>query len=438
MLHVRAQFTTLGGAAQDKAREIKTMKANSDAIDVAARAESWNMRLLGHSDLAGHGDGSRVDKKGSFLYVAHMKSMGVTILNVDDPAHPRVVNQIVKAPGVHNHKLQIAGDLMITNHERAPWEKGNYRPGVQLYDVSRPDAPKEISFFPTCDKGVHRFWFADGRYAHLPTSAEGFSNRIYSIIDVQNPTRAQEVGRWWLPGLWAAGGETPGWDPNKSVWCHGIIVHGDRAYVAYEDEGMAILDISNMSSPRLVSRLDLMPPFRGHTHTVLPLPRRKLLIVAEESVRNHGADGVKMVWVVDVRDETKPVPIAAFPVPEGDFCARGGRFGPHNLHENRPGSTDDDLLIYLCYFNAGIRVVDISNPFRPEETGFFIPPAPAGQEAIQINDVYVDSDGLIYITDRVNGGLYVLEYTGPRPAQANDKARDLSGKLWGLSQPEFL
>jgi hypothetical protein len=367
-----------------------------------------------------------------------MKNMGFTILNVEDPARPRVVNQIAKAPGVHNHKVQIAGDLMIINHERAPWEKGDYRPGVQLYDLSRLDSPKEISFFPTCQRGVHRFWFSDGRYAHLPTSAEGFSNRIYSIIDVQNPARVQEVGRWWLPGLWAAGGETPGWHTNKSVWCHGIIAHGDRAYVAYQDEGMAILDISNVSSPRLISRLDLMPPFRGHTHTVLPLPRRKLLIVAEESVRNHGADGVKMVWVIDVRDETKPVPIAGFPIPQGDFCARGGRFGPHNIHENRPGSKDDDLLIYLCYFNAGIRVVDISNPFRPEETGYFIPPAPAGQDAIQINDVYVDSDGLIYITDRLHGGLYVLEYTGPRPAQANDTGRDLSGKVWELSHPEFL
>jgi hypothetical protein len=399
---------------------------NSAVAEVAARAESWNMRLLGHSDLAGHGDGSRIDKKGSFLYVAHMKSMAVTILNVEDPANPRVVNQIAKAPGVHSHKVQIAGDLMLTNHERAPWETGDYRPGIQVYDVSRPDSPKEISFFPTCEKGVHRFWFADGRYAHLPTSAEGFSNRIYRIVDVQNPTRVQETGQWWLPGLWAAGGETPTWDPKKSVWCHGIIAAGDRAYVAYEDEGFAILDISSVSSPRLISRLDLMPPFRGHTHTVLPLPRRKLLIVAEEAVRNRCEDAYKMVWIVDVRDETRPVPIAAFPIPEGDFCARGGRFGPHNIHENRPGSKDDDLLIYLCYFNAGIRIVDISNPFRPEEVGFFIPPRPRGQQAIQINDVYVDGDGLIYITDRIGGGLYILEYTGPQPIEAREKARSLS------------
>jgi hypothetical protein len=78
-----------------------------------------------------------------------------------------------------------------------------------------------------------------------------------------------------------------------------------------------------------------------------------------------------MVWVVDIRDESKPVAIASFPIPKGDFCERGGRFGPHNIHENRPGSKDDDLLIYLCYFNAGIRVVDISNPVPADGDGIF-------------------------------------------------------------------
>ncbi len=400
-------------------------QANSEIAEISARAESWNMRLLGHSDLAGHGDGSRIDKKGQYLFVAHMKDVAVTILNVEDPKSPRVVHQIEKAPGVHSHKVQVAGDLMLTNHERAPWETGSYRPGLALYDISRPESPKQISFFETSDKGVHRFWFSDGRYAHLPTSAEGYSNRIYRIVDVRNPTRVEEVGRWWLPGLWADGGESPTWEAKKSVWCHGIIPSpaGDRAYVAYEDEGFVILDISNPTSPHMISRLDLMFPFRGHTHTVLPLPRRKLLVVAEEAVKNRCADAYKMVWVVDVRDETKPIPIASFPIPEGNFCARGGRFGPHNVHENRPGSKYDDLLIYLCYFNAGIRVIDISNAFRPSETGYFIPPAPKGQESIQINDVYVDSDGLIYITDRIGGGLYILEYTGPRPTAAKEIGR---------------
>lgn len=41
----------------------------------------------------------------------------------------------------------------------------------------------------------------------------------------------------------------------------------------------------------------------------------------------------------------------------------------------------------------------------------FIPDVPEGSRAgaIQINDVYVDLDGLVYCVDRVAGGLYAIE-----------------------------
>jgi hypothetical protein len=68
----------------------------------------------------------------------------------------------------------------------------------------------------------------------------------------------------------------------------------------------------------------------------------------------------------------------------------------------------------VTYYNAGLRVFDIRNQYRPEEVGYFIPPAPEGQKAPMFNDLYVDIDGLIYVTDRIKGGLYVLEYTGPK------------------------
>jgi hypothetical protein len=84
------------------------------------------------------------------------------------------------------------------------------------------------------------------------------------------------------------------------------------------------------------------------------------------------------------------------------------------VHENRPGSFQSEKIIFVTYYNAGLRVFDIRNQFRPQEVGYFIPPAPDGQKAPMLNDLYVDTDGLIYVTDRIKGGLYVLEYTGPK------------------------
>jgi hypothetical protein len=82
------------------------------------------------------------------------------------------------------------------------------------------------------------------------------------------------------------------------------------------------------------------------------------------------------------------------------------------VHENRRGSFHSEALIFSTWYNAGLRITDISDPDRPEEVGHFVPPPPPGQQAPQLNDVFVDTDGLIYVTDRITGGLYIVEYRG--------------------------
>jgi hypothetical protein len=72
----------------------------------------------------------------------------------------------------------------------------------------------------------------------------------------------------------------------------------------------------------------------------------------------------------------------------------------------------------VAYFNAGLRVVDIADPFHPREVGFYVP-APWGSKktrgaAIQTNDVDLDYRGLIYLTDRAGHGMHVLEFTGKK------------------------
>ena len=84
------------------------------------------------------------------------------------------------------------------------------------------------------------------------------------------------------------------------------------------------------------------------------------------------------------------------------------------MHENRPGpSFRSSSLIFGTYFNGGVRVHDIANPFQPVEVAHYVPAAPPGSPAgaIQINDVYVDETEIVYAVDRFAGGLYVLELT---------------------------
>jgi hypothetical protein len=177
-----------------------------------------------------------------------------------------------------------------------------------------------------------------------------------------------------------------------------------------------VLDISDMGSPKVVSNFNPHPPYPGFTHTVLPLFSRDLLVVSDECVKDDGVDWPKLTWIVDARVETNLVPISTLPMPPFEtYGHKGGRYGSHNLHENRPGETSfkSDTLIFSTFFNAGVRAYDLTNPLQPREVAAFVPPAPEGTRVgtVQINDVFVDENGVVYAVDRFTGGLYVLEMT---------------------------
>ncbi len=183
---------------------------------------------------------------------------------------------------------------------------------------------------------------------------------------------------------------------------------------------MVVLDVKDRASPKLITHRNWSPPFGGGTHNCLALPDRELLVVADEAVLDHAEDGIKLTWLFDNRVPENPISISTFPTPsEADYVAKGGHFGPHNIHENRPDGFVSSETIFATYQNAGVRVFDIRDQYRPVETGAFVPPQPPKlmdrrpnrNLVIQSCDVYVDKQGLVFSND-YNGGLYILEYTG--------------------------
>ncbi len=377
--------------------------------------ESWNTQLIGHTDLNGFGDGMHVNVRGQYAYVGHMgeSRIGTSIVDISDRRAPKVVNQLETPVGTHSHKVQIVDDLLLVNYERNHREKTatSWKGGLKVFDLSGdPVNPREIAFYEMPGAGVHRMTFWEGPYATMSGSDEGYSDQFFIALDLSNPEQPVETGRWWFPGMHAAGGETPDWGTDKRrVAFHHAIVRNERAYCGFWDAGMVILDISDMSTPTLVSHLDFGSDVSRSTHTVLPIPSRGIAIVVDEETVDGCQDIPKQVRVVDIEDEKNPREISKFPVPQGDFCVDGARFGPHNLHEMRPGSYQSDATIFLTYFSAGLRIIDLSDPLKPAEVGYFVPSCPPGQPAPQLNDVYVHNDGTVFVTDRYNGGLYLLE-----------------------------
>jgi hypothetical protein len=68
-------------------------------------------------------------------------------------------------------------------------------------------------------------------------------------------------------------------------------------------------------------------------------------------------------------------------------------------------------IVVGTFFNGGVRVFDLKDPFRPQEVAWAVPPAPrkSPAKAIQLNDVFVDDRGVVFTVDRLVGGLYAYE-----------------------------
>lgn len=380
--------------------------------------DSRGLRLVGHSDLGGYGDGMQVMREGDALYVGHFgpSGAGTSILDVRDPSRPRLVQQWRSPAGSHTHKVQVADGLLLVNHEQ--FRGGDpYSAGMAVYDLADPFAPKHIGWFDSTGKGVHRIVWTGGRYAYVSAIPDGFDDRIWVVVDLADPTAPVEAGRWWWPGQWVAGGETPTWPTGRRFAAHHALVEGDRAYLGYGDAGLVVLDITDRSHPVQVGGLSWEPG--GDTHTCLSLPGRDLLAVTDEVVTDGRAGEPHYVRLVDISDETAPRVMSICPPPPDEFYDHGLRFGPHNLHENRPGSFQSEERLFATYNNAGVRVFDIADAFAPKEIASWVPPPPARlidprpnvALAAKSADIYVTTDGLIFVSDW-NAGLNVLQYEG--------------------------
>jgi len=368
-------------------------------------AETHGLRSVGYLDCAG---GGQVVVSGTTAYVAHMKAPhGTTIVDVSDPARPRTLAELTIPSDVHSHKVRVVDGVMLVNREappRTPPGPG-FRGGLGIWDVSQPARPREITFWEC--KGVHRFTF-DGRYAYLSPDLEGYRGNIVLTLDLRDPARPEEVGRWWMPGQWIAGGETPTWE-GRAHRCHHPIRHGNRLYVSYWHGGFVILDIEDMAKPRFVAGLDWSPPFVTPTHTALPIPfplmGRRILLVADEDVLRLGPAPPAFLWLVDITDEMRPVPFASFQVDGVDGSPQPEYTGCHQPCEDVRGTE-----IPVAWFAHGLRIVDIANPHRPREIAAFVPPVAPGADRVCSNDVCYDDRGLLYLIDR-HRGLHILERT---------------------------
>jgi hypothetical protein len=399
-------------------------------------ADAANVQLLGHSDLQGR-DALQVVLKGSFAYVGHHRGRernpmtgalewnGTTILDVSNPRQPRVIKHIPGYEGAESRAVQVVvgyfdgRDYLLRNQESRQFT------GFEVWDITDRSFPRLVSKIEGLNAAHKGWWDAETGYAYLSGIWPGWKGQHLIIYDLKNPYTPKFVSNWGLAGQHPGG-------PESGVSLHHPVISGERAYLSYLRGGdVVVLDITDKAKPKMIAHIDSLPP-SSRSHTTVPFPPLRgsgfnkgeghpgqILVVSEEAL-SHGCQEVRpQIYILDATVESKPSLIATFKVPDGDFCDRGGRFGPHQFAETKDGEIIGGTLLYVAYFNAGLRIVDISDPFKPREVGHYVPaPVEKAKEGhgpkkvIQTNDVDLDSRGLIYITDRAGAGLHILQFTG--------------------------
>jgi len=414
---------------------------------------SWNISPIGYHDLAGRPGFKlamqEIDER-FFLYVAPMWQSGMSVLEVTNPARPELLRWVDGPPNTWTIQVQVADGLAVTGMEHIPagWtfgERGGPSDGVALWDVSVPDDPRQVGTWASGGTGTHRNFYAGGRYVHCAANLPGYEGQFYVALDIEDPRAPRVVGRWWWPGQHVAGGEHyteadlarwrggrpyPPDSPQHALSLHGgAYVSGDRAYCPWMRAGLVILDVADPGEPRLVSHLSMYPPLGSTiaTHTAVPLDDRALVVVNSEALNERRREPVGYAGIVDVSDERDPVLVSLFPQPRTppgypfrSFREKGGRFGPHNQHQPQGQACLAPYADYtfLTYFNAGLQVFDISDPYDPYIAAYYIPDDPPDRRGplpsdlvVQVEDVLVDRRGVIYISEK-NSGLTILGMDG--------------------------
>src|SRR5260221_10919914 len=433
-------------------------------------ASASNMALLGAHDLQGRSAYQPLVKQSRGRWIAYVghhggllpnpltgktEDNGTSILDVSDPKNPRMLSHIPGEPG----EGESGGAQMVRVCNGAELPKGDpnkvYLLRVygnlahEVWDVTTPEKPPRIPVIAEKLKGTQKNWWeCDTGIAYLVSGLPDWRiRRMTQIFDLSDPAKPAFIRNFGLPG------QQPGASGPVPTELHGPIStgpKGNRVYFGYGTNKSGVMQIVDraklLSGPREPTNQNLIAPQVGvfhlnamnGAHTALPvlgmtLPefaadraagKRDFVFVVDESLVNECQEARQMVFVVDVTDETQPVGVASFNVPEspGGFCSRGGRFGSHSSNENQP-PMHAGKTIFVAWFNAGVRAVDIRDPLHPREAGYYIPATTGKTDkrliktatgerckvAIQTNNVDVDDRGYVYIVDRANTGLHILE-----------------------------
>ena len=295
--------------------------------------------------------------------------------DVTDPANMQRIDIVqVDARTVNDVKVSKDGRICVISREGA----SNRKNGLVILDVSDP---RNVTILSRYDDqltgGVHNVFIHEN---HIYAVNNG---RRWDVINIEDPKSPARAARF----------ETS--TPGRSV--HDVWVRDGIAYQAGNTDSLILLDVGGGGmggSPARPVEMSRLPQLTGWNHAVWPFKSKsagKLYVFAGDEAHpfNPRVPGEIISWkqrvpsramgwihVADFTDKERPREVARYQIPEA---------GPHNYWIDW-----EQEVMYVGYFNAGLRVVDVSGEllgdlygqgreiakFYSDDSAGFVPNAP--------------------------------------------------------------
>ena len=421
---------TLNGSGAGKALEEPGPKP-------ANQQSSWNMELVGHSDLQGRSAYQPIiinENGREIAYVGHHTGSmmnpltgkdepnGTSIVDVTDAANPKYLSHIPgsTAPGEEAggaQMVRVCSGNVLPHGVRGKWyllrPSGNE--AQEIYDVTDPAHPTHLVTILDGLSNTHKNWWeCDTGIAYLVANKkeEGWKGQHLKIYDLSDPAHPKYIRDFGLLG------QQPSATSHEGV-VGGIAIHGamsagvtkNRVYAAYGTGANGVIQIldrqkllHDFEDPVKPTTEEMLAPQVGYVvmspdqgaHTTFPIfdepipefqdytamKKRNLLIVPSESSRGDhcqpGPGGDRpaphLAFLVDITNEATPWNLSTFRVPENPGDYCG-RGGRFGTHSVAESFYPPyyGKLAIFSWFNAGVRVWDIRDPMAVQEVGYFIP-----------------------------------------------------------------
>ena len=408
------------------------LTAAERASGAATRPYNCNLAIVG--EYAGQGAGHQLMWYGHCAYVTTegyeagqkgvppLEHPGIQVLDVTHQRDPRYVTHLDDPASLYDWEDGSVNPRRALLGSAESWMGAGPQPAVSFYDLSDCEHPRLLSSvqIPDPELQAHAGNFAyDGKTYWIAS----FSKRRLYAIDLTDPRHPRELLDWDFPHGEAGGAQAhqichrislnqfavDGHPPDTLLFC-GVVGHLVHAGDFSSGNGLVIYDVSSVQQRRPHPQIRVLGSVYWKDGDIAIEPDlafiagRPYLAIGDEcgsggcedpqgaiAACRAGLPPNGLERLIDISDLAKPKLVARLmlgvddprhcALTEHDITATMGGYG-YSVHDCTFDNPLDAKLLACSSHQAGVRVFDIHDPYRPREIAYFKGPAPADPSQI--------------------------------------------------------